>query len=103
MAQGFLGSVFITTPATPLSLFTSGAAGVLQTFNVIFSNQNAGTARVRLYIGSGSVPAAINNIWYDLEIPGNRPAEQTGLVCSANEKVWVQSDLANVSVRAHGV
>lgn len=100
MAQGKLGSADLSTPATDVLIFTAGA---VQTFNVIFCNKNAGTARVRLSIGTGSVPAAGDEIWYDLEIPGNKPAEQTGIICSSGEKVWARSDLANVSVRAHGV
>jgi len=100
MTQGYLASLDISTPASDTLLFT---ASDLQTFNVIFSNRNAGAARVRLYIGTGGSPVAADNIWYDLEIPGNKPAEQTGIICSSGEKVWVRSDLANVSVRAHGV
>jgi len=100
MSQGLLGSADLSTPATDTLIFTAAA---LQTLNVIVCNRNAGTARVRIAIGSGSVPANTDYLWYDLALPGNTPGEQTGVVVSSGEKVWVRSDLANVSVRIHGV
>ncbi len=99
MSQGLLGSADLSA-ATDTLLFTAAA---LQTLNVIVCNRNAGAARIRIAIGTGSVPAATDYLWYDLSLSGNLPAEQTGVVVSSGEKVWVRSDLANVSVRVHGV
>lgn len=100
MASGKLGSADLVA-ATDTLLFTAGVTP--QTFNVRFANRNTAAVKVRVAIGTGANPAATDYVDYDVTVPANGILEDTGLVCSSGEKVWVRSDAANVSVRAHGM
>lgn len=99
MAQGILGSADLPA-AIDIMLFTVGAT---QTFNVRFANRTGTPAKVRVCIGSGDVPALKDWVTPDVTCLGNGIVEDTGLVCSSGEKVWVRADAAGVSVRAHGL
>lgn len=101
MASGKLGAVDLGAAANTL-LFTA-AANKVTTANIRFANRNALPAKIRLAIGVGAEPAGTDYMSYDLELPPNGTIEDTGVVLSAGEKVWVRSDVANVSVRAHGM
>ena len=100
MPSGKLGSANLAADTTTL-LFT--VASTPQTFNVRFANTNAFSVRVTLAIGTGSTPAAGDYLDYHTTVPANSILEDTAIVASAGEKVWVYSDTANVSVRAHGM
>lgn len=100
MATGKLGSADLAASTNTL-LFTAAAA---QIFNIRFANRNSSAAaKVRVAIGTGGAPAAADYVTYDVSVPANGILEDTGLTCSNGEKVWVRSDTANVSARAHGV
>lgn len=99
MAQGKLGSVNLAA-ATDTPLFTADS---VQAFNVRFANRNTTDVLVRVAIGTGAAPTNADYITYDVKIPANGILEETGLIASAGEKVFVRSDMANVSVRAHGI
>lgn len=99
MALGRLGSADLAA-ATDTLLFTAASARV---FNVRFANRNKTAVKVRVAIGTGAAPAATDYVTYDCNVPANGILEDTGLICSNGERVWVRSDAANVSVRAHGV
>ena len=100
MASGKLGSADLAA-ATDTLLFTSGATP--QTFNVRFANRNATAVKVRVAIGTGSSPATADYVDYDAPIQANGILEDSGLVASSGEKIWVRSDTTGVSVRAHGM
>lgn len=100
MASGKLGSADLAA-ATDTLLYTV-PAGTIATVNVRVANRNSASAKVRVAIGAGASPAASDYVDYDIPVPGNGILEDTGIVCSAGEKIWVRSDLANVSVRVHG-
>lgn len=72
-------------------------AGKVATLNIRFCNRSGGAAKYRVAIGTGASPAAEDYITYDKDV-----VEDTGIVCGAGEKIWVRSDVANVSVRVHG-
>lgn len=99
MATGKLGSANLAAGVDTL-LFTTAVA---QVFNVRFANRNTTAVKVRVAIGTGASPAAADYVDYDVTIQANCILEDTGLVASSEEKVWVRSDTANVSVRAHGM
>lgn len=71
--------------------------GKVATLNIRFCNRSTAAVKYRVAIGSGGAPAAADYITYDKEI-----VEDTAIVLSSGEKIWVRSDLANVSVRVHG-
>ncbi len=101
MASGKLGSADLPAGGSGTLLYTVPAS-TLSTVNVRTANRNATTAKVRLAIGVGASPATTDYLSYDQSLPANGIIEDTGIVCSAGEKVWVISDVANVSVRVHG-
>lgn len=100
MASGKLGSADLAATTDTL-LFTAGVTP--QTFNVRFANRNGSTVKIRVAIGAGGAPATTDYVDYDVSVPANGILEDVGLVASSGEKIWVRSDTANVSVRAHGM
>jgi len=100
MASGKLGSADLS--ATTSTLLYTVPALTVATVNVRFANRNAAAAKIRLAIGTGGAVATTDYLSYDQSIPANGIIEDTGLVCSPGDKVWVYSDTANVSVRIHG-
>ncbi len=100
MASGKLGSADLVA-ITDTLLFTAGVTP--QTFNVRFANRNNSGVKVRVAIGTGGSPALTDYVDYDVPVIANGIMEDTGLVASSGEKIWVRSDTANVSVRAHGM
>ena len=101
MASGKLGAADLPAGGAETLLYTVPAL-TLGTVNVRFANRNAASSAVRLAIGSGASPAAADYLSYDQLLPANGILEDTGIVCSAGEKVWARSSVANVSVRVHG-
>lgn len=83
-----------------LQLVGGAALAESTQLNVRFCNRNADNVAVQLAIGTGSGPA--NGDYLDYNTPVYRALEDTGIVCSAGEKIWVRSDTANTSVRVFG-
>ena len=100
MASGKLGTANLAAGADTL-VYTVPSSTVA-TINIRVANRNAAAAKVRVAIGTGETPTAADYIDYDISLAANGILEDTGLVCSSGEKVWVRSDVANVSVRVHG-
>lgn len=100
MASGKLGSANLA--ATTDTLLYTVPASTWATVNIRVANRNSRAAKIRVAIGSGASPALGDYMDYDIPVPENGILEDTGIVCSAGEKVWVRSDLDNVSVRVHG-
>lgn len=100
MTSGKLGTANLAAGADTL-VYTVPASTVA-TVNVRVANRNAAAAKIRVAIGIGASPDAADYIDYDASVPANGILEDTGIVCSAGEKIWVTSDVANVSVRVHG-
>lgn len=99
MATGKLGSADLSAGVDTL-LFTASAN---QAFNIRFANRNNTSVAIRVAIGTGSAPAATDYVDYDVTVQAHGILEDTGLVCSSGEKIWVRSNTANVSARAHGM
>lgn len=100
MASGKLGAANLVAETDTL-LYTVPADKVA-TVNVRFANRGTAATKVRLAIGTGASPANTDYMTYDQSLPGNGIIEDTGIVCSAGEKVWARSEAADVSVRVHG-
>ena len=92
-----LGSVDLGAGGSPTLLFTAAST---MAFNLRFCNRNITGCRIRAAIGVGGSPVAKDYIDYDLDVVANGILEDSLLVCSSGENVWVYSDTANVSVRA---
>lgn len=100
MASGNLGSADLT--ATTDTLLYTVPASSLATLNIRVANRNSTTVAIRVAIGTGASPAVKDYIDYDLLVAANGVLEDSGIVCSAGEKVWAYSSMAGVSVRVHG-
>lgn len=100
MASGKLGSVNLVADTD--TLVYTVPAGKVSTVNIRVCNRNASSANVRVAIGTDSVPASADYIDYDIAIPAHGILEDTAIVCSASEKIWVHASLSGVSVRVHG-
>lgn len=100
MGAGKLGSLDLVAETVTL-LFTADSTP--QTFNIRFANRNSFDVLVRVAIGTGSSPAAADYVDYDVTCLANGIVEDTGLVATSGEKIWVRSNASNVSVRAHGM
>lgn len=80
-----------------------GTADENMVVNVCVVNRGAAAAKVRVAIGGGGAPAASDYLEYDTSVPANGVLERTGIAASTGEKIWVRSDTATVSARAHGL
>lgn len=100
MASGKLGVANLAAGADTL-IYTVPASAIA-TVNIRMANRNSSSVKIRVAIGTGASPAAADYIDYDVTIPANGILEDTGIVCSAGEKIWVRSDISNVTVRIHG-
>ena len=101
MTSGKLGAADLPAGGAGTLLYTVPALTV-STVNVRFANRGTASCKIRLAIGVGVSPANTDYLSYDQALPANGIIEDTGIVCSAGEKVWAVSDVANVSVRVHG-
>lgn len=100
MPSGKLGKADLAANTDTL-LYTVPASKTA-TINIRIANRNATGIKIRVAIGEGASPAAADYIDYDLPVIANGMLEDTGVVCTAGEKIWVRSNLAAVSVRVHG-
>lgn len=96
MASGLWGKADLAA-GVDTQIGDAVAAGKVATLNIRFCNRSGSAAKYRVAIGTGGAPAAGDYITHDREI-----IEDTGIVLSAGEKLWVRSDIPNVSVRVHG-
>lgn len=101
MSTGKIGSADLAANADTLL----GAVDENMVVNVLVTNRNNAAVKVRIAIGpnAGVAPAAADFIEYDADVQARSPLEKTGLALSTGEKIWVRSDTANVSARAHGI
>jgi hypothetical protein len=100
MASGRLGKATLAA-ATQTLLYTVPALTVA-TINIRVTNRAATVSKVRVAITEGGVPSNDDYVTYDKTVEANGILEETGMLCSAGEQVYVYSDTANVSVRVHG-
>jgi hypothetical protein len=102
MPSGRLGKATLTA-ATQTLLYTVPALKIA-TVNIRVANRNTTAAKIRVAIveTGGGTPSVDDYITYDKSIAGSDILEETGILCSTGEMVYVYSDVANVSVRVHG-
>jgi hypothetical protein len=71
--------------------------------NISFVNRGSVPVRIRLAFGTGIVAADTDWIAYDRLLLPNCEYEKTGCLLTEGEKIFVRSDLATVSTRAHAL
>lgn len=97
VSGGFLGSADLVA-ATPTLIFTATQD---VTVNIRFCNRNIVDANVGVALGTGGSAVAKDWVSYNVPLRANGFVEELGIVVLSGEKLWVQSDLNNVSARAH--
>ena len=100
MASGKLGSVNLVADTD--TLVYTVPAGKVSTVNIRVCNRNASGIAISVAVGSGGSPATTDYIDYETVVPAKGMLEDTAVVCSAGEKIWVRSNTKDVSVRVHG-
>lgn len=81
-----------------------GTITVPATVNICMTSRISTDCKIRIAISqSAVVPSASDYIDYDNTLYANRSRERGGIAVSAGETIWVRSDTAGVSARAHGV
>ena len=80
-----------------------GMADENMVINVCLVNRGNTFVKVRLAIGAGTTPGNTDYLEYDTIMLANGVLERTGIVISSGEKIWVRTDTATVSARAHGL
>ncbi|MGE0333105.1 MAG: hypothetical protein AB7P37_20685 [Ramlibacter sp.] len=78
------------------------AAGKCWTLCVKFANRNLQPIKVSVAVTAGGAPADADWVAFNMPVLGPGGHEETGIVVGAGEALYARSDLANVSVRAHG-
>lgn len=100
MPSGKLGAANLA--ANTDTLLYTVPASIVATVSIRLCNRGAAPVKLRVAVGSGVAPADTDYLDYDAPVPANGILENTGIVLSAGEKLWVRSDTATVSARAHG-
>ena len=72
------------------------------TLNIRFANSNNTAANVTVWVGTDTSPQDADCVTPDTPVSGKSILEDTGIVITAGEKIWVKSSAANVAVRVHG-
>lgn len=103
MSIGKIGTADLAAGVTAYSDLTSGGIGESMIANVCLCNRGAASVKVRIAIGTGTSAASADFLEYDTVVPANGVLERTGLAITTGEKIWVSSDTATVSARAHGL
>lgn len=98
--SGWLASRNLMIADGLYNIFTTASLTVT-TVNVRFCNRNGVPAHVKLGFGGGGAPT--HYMENGATIPANGVIEDTLICTSAVEKIWVQTDTDNISVRVYGV
>ena len=99
MSTGKIGSADLAAATDTLL----GTADENMVVNVCLTNRGTAAAKVRVAIGTGASPSNADYLEFDTTVSGNGMLERTGIAVSTGEKIWVRSDVATVSARAHGL
>lgn len=77
-------------------------AGEVHTCTVRLANRGTAAVKVRIAVGSGAAPTDADYVVYNESVRAGGVLNDSGIVLSAGEKVWVWTDTATVSARCHG-
>lgn len=98
--SGKFGSVDLAAGVDAL-LFTA-PDGKTPTVNIRLANRNDSPVIIHIAIGTGVAPVLKDYIAYGQIIEPYGVYEDTGIVMSATENLWITSDSDHVSARVHG-
>jgi hypothetical protein len=102
MASALIGKAALAA-GTEVQLGIAVPVNQTAIMNVSFVNRGAFPAKIRLSVGAGIGSADADAISYDRTLLPNCEYEKMGMVLTAGEKIFVRSDVATVSARAHGL
>ena len=101
MASGVYGKSDLTA-ATWTEIVAPPASGVkVTTLNLV--NRSDANRKVRVALSADTTVTDEEYIEYNVTIPANGVLERTGIVCSANNGLYVYADGASVTAVAYGM
>lgn len=101
MASGVYGKSDLTA-ATWTEIVAPPASGVkVTTLNIV--NRTDANRKIRVALSADTTITDDEYIEYDVVLPANGVLERTGIVCSANNGLYVYADGADVSAVAYGM
>lgn len=101
MAGKRLASANISTADSPTQVYRVPENSEVSA-NILITNRKFSDVRVRVSIGDNASPENKDYIEYNVIIPGNGILERTGLIIGSLERVIVESDQSDLTVRIHG-
>ena len=103
MPNGLLGKG-TSVANTDLVVYTAPSGCQYSTVNLLIVNTNGEIASIKVGITLAETPGIADYIEYNAQIPANGGIlERTCLILSPNEKIIVNSTVANVTVRVNGL
>ena len=101
MASGVYGKSDLTA-TTWTEIVAPPASGVkVTTLNIV--NRSDANRKVRVALSADTTITDDEYIEYNVTLPANGVLERTGIVCSANNGLYVYTDAASVSAVAYGM
>ena len=101
MASGVYGKSDLTA-ATWTEIVAPPASGVkVTTLNIV--NRSDANRKVRVALSADTTVTDEEYIEYNVTIPANGVLERTGIVCSANNGLYVYADGTGVTAIAYGM
>lgn len=101
MASGVYGKSDLTA-TTWTEIVAPPATGVkVTTLNIV--NRSDANRKVRVALSADTTVTDEEYIEYNVTLPANGVLERTGIVCSANNGIYVYADGASVSAVAYGM
>jgi len=103
MANGVLGKT-MSVAGSEVTVYTAPANLDFATISINLVNQGAVDSLVKIAITTSPTPSPADYIDFNAVLPANGGGlERTCFVVSAGEKVIVEADSSNVSVRVYGL
>lgn len=91
-----------TLPANADTVLHEVPANTINTVNIRLCNRTPNPIRAHIAIGTGATPTDADYIAYNATVPPNGILEETGIACSAGEKIWITPTTAGLTARIHG-
>lgn len=91
-----------TLPANADTQLHEVPANTINTVNIRLCNRTSNAIRVHIAIGTGATPTDADYIAYNATVPPNGILEETGIACSAGEKIWINPGAIGITARIHG-
>jgi len=106
MASGLLGkAILVANVPTLVYTVPVNVEFVTLNINIVNTSTTVGDlATVHVAVSTLNVPNREDYVEYGIMLsPNGGVLERTGVICSPGEKIFIESTVANVAVRIHGI